>query len=195
MNRLAIKKCPRCGIGVLKKRNGKYGQFWGCNEYPNCRYTAKLDDIDQKTFEEKVADFMKEEHVFHKTNWEAWVNASSIGEAEFCPQSFYLRRSGEKPNAQAKAQMQRGNLQHARVSSDRRCYIATYAFGEDHPIVEGLRRWRDRVLMKSWYGRVFVSCYYTISPLLICTIGKFSAFNWISRRLIIKIAKWTGAIS
>ena len=69
MNRRAIKKCPRCGIGVLKKRNGKYGQFWGCNEYPNCRYTAKLDDIDQQTFEEKVADFMKEEHVCHKTNW------------------------------------------------------------------------------------------------------------------------------
>lgn len=30
--------CPRCG-GNLIKRNGKYGQFMGCSNYPKCRYT------------------------------------------------------------------------------------------------------------------------------------------------------------
>lgn len=32
------KLCPRCG-GELKRRNGKYGEFWGCSGFPACRYT------------------------------------------------------------------------------------------------------------------------------------------------------------
>lgn len=31
-------KCPRCG-GDLVKRNGRYGPFYGCGNYPRCRYT------------------------------------------------------------------------------------------------------------------------------------------------------------
>ncbi len=30
--------CPNCG-GVLVKRKGKFGEFWGCSSYPRCRYT------------------------------------------------------------------------------------------------------------------------------------------------------------
>lgn len=30
--------CPNCG-GVLMKRKGKFGEFWGCSSYPRCRYT------------------------------------------------------------------------------------------------------------------------------------------------------------
>lgn len=37
----AVKKCPRCG-GVLRKRNGKYGAFWGCMSYPECRFTEDV---------------------------------------------------------------------------------------------------------------------------------------------------------
>ena len=34
--------CPRCG-GVLVKRHGPYGDFYGCSNYPttNCKYTRK----------------------------------------------------------------------------------------------------------------------------------------------------------
>lgn len=31
-------KCPRCG-GDLVRRNGKNGQFWGCSNFPKCRFT------------------------------------------------------------------------------------------------------------------------------------------------------------
>ena len=34
-------KCPRCG-GDLVLRNGQYGQFYGCSNYPKCRYTYSL---------------------------------------------------------------------------------------------------------------------------------------------------------
>ena len=30
--------CPRCG-GALVRRDGKYGIFWGCENYPRCKYT------------------------------------------------------------------------------------------------------------------------------------------------------------
>ncbi len=33
--------CPKCG-GNLIKRNGKYGEFYGCSNYPKCKYTRKI---------------------------------------------------------------------------------------------------------------------------------------------------------
>ncbi len=34
----AVPVCPLCG-NILKKKTGKYGDFWGCRSYPECRYT------------------------------------------------------------------------------------------------------------------------------------------------------------
>ncbi|MCI8287779.1 MAG: DNA polymerase III subunit epsilon [Lachnospiraceae bacterium] len=33
--------CPRCG-GILIRRKGRFGSFWGCSEYPRCRYTQNI---------------------------------------------------------------------------------------------------------------------------------------------------------
>ena len=33
--------CPRCG-GNLVLRNGKYGHFYGCSNYPKCRFTHDI---------------------------------------------------------------------------------------------------------------------------------------------------------
>lgn len=33
-------RCPKCG-GELVTRNGKYGTFMGCSNFPKCRYIAK----------------------------------------------------------------------------------------------------------------------------------------------------------
>lgn len=35
-------KCPKCG-NKLVERNGKYGNFMGCSNYPKCKYTRKID--------------------------------------------------------------------------------------------------------------------------------------------------------
>ena len=35
---VAAGKCPLCG-GTLVRRNGRYGSFWGCSNYPTCKYT------------------------------------------------------------------------------------------------------------------------------------------------------------
>lgn len=31
-------RCPRCG-GTLVLRKGKFGKFYGCSNYPQCKYT------------------------------------------------------------------------------------------------------------------------------------------------------------
>lgn len=33
-------RCPRCG-GKLIKRNGKYGEFMGCSNFPKCRFVKR----------------------------------------------------------------------------------------------------------------------------------------------------------
>jgi len=49
--------------------------------------------------------------------------------------------------------------------SDKRCFIATVAFGSpDSPYVRILRDFRDRYLLTSNYGQVFVRSYYSVSP-------------------------------
>lgn len=36
----SIGKCPKCGNRLIEK-NGKYGNFIGCSNYPRCKYTKK----------------------------------------------------------------------------------------------------------------------------------------------------------
>lgn len=36
-----MKICPRCGQ-LMRRRNGKFGEFWGCSGYPDCRYTENI---------------------------------------------------------------------------------------------------------------------------------------------------------
>lgn len=39
--RTDLKLCLRCGR-PMKKRSGRYGEFWGCGGYPACRYTENI---------------------------------------------------------------------------------------------------------------------------------------------------------
>lgn len=34
-------ECPECGSSLVKK-NGKFGPFFGCSNYPNCKYTKNI---------------------------------------------------------------------------------------------------------------------------------------------------------
>ena len=36
-----MKLCVRCGQ-PMKKRNGKFGKFWGCSGSPQCRHTENI---------------------------------------------------------------------------------------------------------------------------------------------------------
>lgn len=58
------------------------------------------------------------------------------------------------------------------------CYIATCVYGSyDCPQVWTLRRYRDHTLKKLWYGKVFIKCYYAVSPLLVKWFGNKNWFK------------------
>lgn len=37
----AVRICPECEI-PMKKRNGRFGEFWGCSAYPECKHTENI---------------------------------------------------------------------------------------------------------------------------------------------------------
>ncbi len=52
------------------------------------------------------------------------------------------------------------------------CYVATAVYGSyDCPQVWTLRRFRDRFLKKSLFGRLFIRLYYAVSPALVRRFG------------------------
>lgn len=45
-NAATSKHCPRCG-GIMYKRFGTYGAFYGCGNFPRCRYTEPIKAQDE----------------------------------------------------------------------------------------------------------------------------------------------------
>ena len=43
--------CPRCG-GLLLTRNGRYGDFIGCENFPECRYTEAIPGVPRRPVRE-----------------------------------------------------------------------------------------------------------------------------------------------
>ena len=62
--------------------------------------------------------------------------------------------------------------------SNNGCYIATCVYGSyDCPQVWTLRRFRDYTLDETWYGRLFIKCYYAISPTFVKWLGETKWFK------------------
>lgn len=75
------------------------------------------------------------------------------------------------------------NLQAKKEEGRGGCYIATAVYGSyDCPEVWTLRRFRDNKLVKSWYGRIFIRFYYTVSPTLVRLFGRTKWFKQLWKR-------------
>ena len=65
------------------------------------------------------------------------------------------------------------------------CYVATAVYGSyDCPEVWTLRRFRDQVLAKTWYGRLFIHLYYAVSPTAVRLFGQTSLFQNFFRSIL-----------
>lgn len=72
-------------------------------------------------------------------------------------------------------------------SSSGGCYIATMAYGDyNHPKVMILRDFRDNVLDKSKFGRLFIKFYYCTSPSLVKLLKNQKFINLQIRKLLDK---------
>lgn len=63
--------CPSCYStdykkkrGILIKRKGKFGEFLGCNMFPNCGYSCKID----KDLHEEASQLLSRKGRKHKKN-------------------------------------------------------------------------------------------------------------------------------
>lgn len=71
-----------------------------------------------------------------------------------------------------------------------RCYIATAVYGSyDAPQVVVLRRFRDEVLSKYFFGRAFIRTYYAMSPPVARRLEKAGRTNRIVRRMLDRVVR------
>lgn len=132
-----------------------------------------------------------------------WVSASDVKSAEFCPKSLEMSVRGKKHSFEAKQRMSAGNDFHNIETQkafqqelyaqpnrqDQRCYVATYAFGQSHPVTQTLRDWRDEKLLKHKHGRFLVDFYYKMSPKIIKIAGKNPVFHGLTKWVVARVAK------
>ncbi len=94
----------------------------------------------------------------------------------YCEQKVVFdRERGDARPLEVRAKAAAGTFEHLRFQVegqtravlDRRCFIATAIYGPDAPETNFLRVWRDRVLLPTTAGRLFVRAYYAISPALV----------------------------
>lgn len=58
------------------------------------------------------------------------------------------------------------------------CYVATCVYGSyDCPEVWTLRRFCDDILSKNFFGRLFIKCYYAVSPTEVKLFGGYMWFH------------------
>ena len=68
------------------------------------------------------------------------------------------------------------------------CYIATCVYGSyDCPEVWTLRRFRDHILDATWYGKIFIRFYYTVSPVFVKWFGETKIFKSLFEKILNKL--------
>lgn len=77
-----------------------------------------------------------------------------------------------------------------KIQTKQGCYVATCVYGSyDCPQVWTLRRYRDYCLAETWYGRLFIKTYYSISPTIVKLFGKTKWFKSIWKIKLDKMVK------
>lgn len=80
------------------------------------------------------------------------------------------------------------NVKNLQNKSNKNCFIVTTTMGDNnHPVVIDFRRYRDEVLLNTYFGRLFIKTYYRIGPLLSKLIKSNNLLFKISQKLILLI--------
>tara|TARA_R110002167_G_scaffold204404_1_gene408440 strand:- start:6757 stop:7161 length:405 start_codon:yes stop_codon:yes gene_type:complete len=124
-----------------------------------------------------------------------WVSASDVGRAAFCPRYLNHKHDGADVSGYAMDARKKGDIEHDRLNKqaeDKRCYVASYAYGVDDPRTILLRQFRDKHLVGNLLGRSLIGLYYRTSPALIDGAKRFKPLDHLLRRVVDKIVVWLG---
>jgi hypothetical protein len=107
------------------------------------------------------------------------ITATELAECCVCEQRVLFDRTrGKRRSAQRRQQMLAGEAAHSALhqealreslaqARDPRCFVASALWGPVDPRTEALRAWRDRWLLRRWWGPPTVGLYYALSPWLV----------------------------
>lgn len=113
---------------------------------------------------------------------------ASMGE-RVTPEVEVMRREGIKAHAQFHQDSQR-----MPATQDRRCFVATAAFGADAPETVALRAFRDRTLVKTTLGRTFIKFYYSTSPALCDALSQRNRAMLVVRAVLRQVVRLVGEV-
>lgn len=98
--------------------------------------------------------------------------------------SKFTQEDQNKPEIKAFIETLRKEAEEEKKQSGG-CYIATAVYGGyDKPEVLALRKFRDEVLLKHLWGRLFVKFYYAVSPPLADKLKKYQRLNHKIKRIL-----------
>lgn len=126
---------------------------------------------------------------------DSWVSASDAGRAAYCPQYLAHKYAGTDVDRHAKEARAAGDAAHdnlnRRVSQDQRCFVASWAYGSEHPATALLRRWRDTCLQTTPLGRMAIQIYYRLSPIAIWVLARTPGGKPLSAYVLNRIIRLT----
>lgn len=96
------------------------------------------------------------------------------------PTSSSSRNSGDyRPSPSSYSYQNKTSTSYSRNSNKKEgCYIATMVYGNyDHPQVLVLRRFRDKQLLPTHFGKAIVKLYYWVSPGLVTILCRKKKIN------------------
>ncbi len=85
------RKCPDCDDGRLSIKNGRFGAFIGCSNYPECKYTKPLGE----TLSDENGEIKKDN--FENINLGVNVETGFPISVKKGPYGFYVEEGTEKP--------------------------------------------------------------------------------------------------
>lgn len=162
-NVTSIKTSAFCGCGIesinLPEGLRSIGEtaFLGCNHLASVDIPNSVSSIGKGAFSscKKLADVVIRN------------DDTIIGEDAFLFTPSYSKIHDERESSSQDISTKKNG-----------CYIATCVYGSyDCPQVWTLRRYRDYTLDETWYGRLFIKCYYAVSPKLVKWFGNYAWFR------------------
>ncbi len=97
--------------------------------------------------------------------------------------SSFGNSGGYRPSPSSYSYQNKPSASYSRNSRKKEgCYIATMVYGDyDHPQVLVLRRFRDKQLLSTHFGKAFVKFYYWVSPGLVTLLSRKKKINTLIR--------------
>ena len=138
------------------------GAFSGCSALTSVRIPSSVKLIDNYAFSGCTA--LRKV----KIDGEPEIRSSAFKECNI--QTVEASEAWKKKNWNA--------FKNEQQSRNGGCYVATAVYGSyDCPEVWTLRRFRDNMLDRTWYGRAFIRAYYAVSPTLVRWFGTADWFR------------------